>query len=269
MLEDPLTGEIIDPFGGKKDLAAKVVRTVGDPKERFTEDPLRMLRAIQFAARFGFSIEAKTAQAIGDLADTLKSVSGERVMMELQKAWTKGGADTQVLVDLLNQLGIGDVFFGDGFDPIPVDMGGSKGDKELGNFVAFFINGGNFMVMKPPGEFVEHLKIAKAAVENGGEDAWKWAGGDRERLMRIADILDAIYNATGDPDMSRASEAIESSADLPLTTKELAVAGGDFMSVGMQGREIGIAQREAIVAIYAGDIPNERQAILDYVAVDV
>lgn len=76
---------VVDLFEGQKDLEAGIVRCVGVAKERFREDALRMLRAVRFAARFGFDIEDKTAEAIGKLASLISNVSAERIHMELTK----------------------------------------------------------------------------------------------------------------------------------------------------------------------------------------
>jgi poly(A) polymerase len=86
MARDPLTGEIIDPFGGREDLARKLIRAVGDqPERRFDEDPLRMLRACRFAAQLDFEIERHTAEAIRRAASTLAKISRERIRDEFTK----------------------------------------------------------------------------------------------------------------------------------------------------------------------------------------
>lgn len=76
---------IVDEFDGIKDLEEKVIRCVGEPRERFSEDALRMLRAVRFAAQLGFSIDEKTKEAIKELAPTLAKVSKERIAVELIK----------------------------------------------------------------------------------------------------------------------------------------------------------------------------------------
>ncbi len=76
---------LIDAFDGLGDMERKVIRCVGDPKERFTEDALRMLRAVRFGAQLGFSIEENTRAAIGALAQNLKKISAERIQAELVK----------------------------------------------------------------------------------------------------------------------------------------------------------------------------------------
>lgn len=74
---------LIDPFSGREDLALGCIRAVGDPEKRFDEDALRILRALRFAARFGFSIEERTAAAARSRAETLSRIAAERVREEL------------------------------------------------------------------------------------------------------------------------------------------------------------------------------------------
>ena len=76
-------GRLVDPFGGASDLDRRVLRTVGDPRERLTEDALRLIRAARFAARFELSIDPATEAAIRELAPLAGTVSGERVRDEL------------------------------------------------------------------------------------------------------------------------------------------------------------------------------------------
>lgn len=79
------TDGLVDIFGGMKDIEAKVIRCVGEPRERFSEDALRLLRAIRFAAQLGYNIEEKTYEAIKELSPTLKNISAERIQAELNK----------------------------------------------------------------------------------------------------------------------------------------------------------------------------------------
>lgn len=81
---DPTTDEVLDYVGGQADIKAGLVRAIGDPVARITEDKLRMLRAIRFAARFAFAIEPATQAAITRLADDITQVSGERIGAEMQ-----------------------------------------------------------------------------------------------------------------------------------------------------------------------------------------
>ena len=76
---------IVDEFGGIQDLEAKIIRCVGNPEERFTEDALRMMRAVRFSGQLGYEIEFTTGQAINKLAPTLSKISAERICTELTK----------------------------------------------------------------------------------------------------------------------------------------------------------------------------------------
>lgn len=76
-------GRVVDPFGGRGDLQAGLLRTVGDPRERFGEDALRLVRAARFAGRFGMKIDPRTEAAIVELAPTAATVSAERIRDEL------------------------------------------------------------------------------------------------------------------------------------------------------------------------------------------
>jgi len=86
MFMDPFTGHIIDYFGGQEDIKRKVLRAVGDPYKRFGEDHLRMLRAMRFAAKLGFTIDPDTLAAMKGLAPHIKSVAPERVKQEISGA---------------------------------------------------------------------------------------------------------------------------------------------------------------------------------------
>ena len=76
---------LLDLFGGIDDLNKKVIRCVGNPEERFTEDALRIMRAVRFAGQLGFSIEEKTKQAASKLASNLEKISAERIETEIRK----------------------------------------------------------------------------------------------------------------------------------------------------------------------------------------
>ena len=76
---------LVDEFGGLEDMRNRVIRCVGDPRERFSEDALRMMRAVRFAAQLGFTLEARTREAIREMAGSLTHISAERIQTELVK----------------------------------------------------------------------------------------------------------------------------------------------------------------------------------------
>lgn len=92
MAYSPRTG-IIDMFGGIDDLKRGIIRCVGNPHERFSEDALRTLRAVRFAGQLGFCIEEDTLEAISDTAPDIKNISAERIRMEITKLIMSEGPD--------------------------------------------------------------------------------------------------------------------------------------------------------------------------------
>jgi poly(A) polymerase len=104
MAYDPLTERVIDEVGGRKDLEAKLIRAIGEPRERFEEDRLRMVRAVRFAASLDFSVEEETFAAIRELAPAITSVSRERIGDEITRILTEGGAKKGF--ELLDRAGL-------------------------------------------------------------------------------------------------------------------------------------------------------------------
>lgn len=106
------TAEVLDFVDGQADLGAKVIRTIGDASRRFAEDKLRMMRAVRFAARFGFEIEAETFRAIRRHVQGIHQVSPERLREELSKMLTEGAArrafelleETWLLAEVLPEI---------------------------------------------------------------------------------------------------------------------------------------------------------------------
>lgn len=112
LLQDPVTGRIIDCVEGRADIDHRLVRTIGDPELRFAEDRLRMLRAVRFAANLDFSIHPETLDAIRRHAKAIRHISSERIRVELTKILTAGAArrgmellaDTGLLAEILPEV---------------------------------------------------------------------------------------------------------------------------------------------------------------------
>lgn len=104
LFENPVSGEILDYVGGRADLDARLIRAIGDPALRFQEDHLRLLRAVRFAARLNFKIEARTLAAMREQADQIAKISAERVRDELVRILTEGNA--RLGLELLDASGL-------------------------------------------------------------------------------------------------------------------------------------------------------------------
>ena len=104
LLYDPLADEVLDYVGGQDDIRGKLVRCIGDPAARFDEDKPRLLRAVRFAARLGYEVEAATWAALRNAADTISVVSAERIGAELLNIFTGDHADRAL--QLLEDTGL-------------------------------------------------------------------------------------------------------------------------------------------------------------------
>lgn len=104
LLYDPMRNQVLDFVGGRADLERKLIRAIGEPRLRFREDKLRMMRAVRFAARLGYEIEPNTLAAIRELAADIHQVSRERIRDELDKMLTEGHA--RRCFELLDSAGL-------------------------------------------------------------------------------------------------------------------------------------------------------------------
>ncbi|MGR3178248.1 MAG: CCA tRNA nucleotidyltransferase [Candidatus Anammoxibacter sp.] len=103
MLYDPVEDRVLDYVGGRTDIKARLIKTIGDPESRFNEDHLRLIRAARFASRFSYDIEDNTKAAIKKLAKKILNVSVERLRDELEKGLTSANPHTYIkILDELN-----------------------------------------------------------------------------------------------------------------------------------------------------------------------
>src|SRR4030065_351265 len=109
MFYDPVKKEFIDYVDGQADLKKKLIRTIGEPAERFGEDYLRMLRAVRFSTQLGFAIEPRTFLAVCDNSKHIAKISGERITMELEAILVSPSRSAGV--SLLAQSGLAEVIF--------------------------------------------------------------------------------------------------------------------------------------------------------------
>jgi tRNA nucleotidyltransferase/poly(A) polymerase len=101
---DPIEENVIDYVGGQEDLAAQRLRAIGNPRERFAEDKLRMLRAVRFSASLGFALEESTLVAIREMAAQITAVSAERIAMEMRRMLVESGRVQAVCLLLESNL---------------------------------------------------------------------------------------------------------------------------------------------------------------------
>jgi poly(A) polymerase len=118
---DPIREQVIDFVGGREDLAQRVIRAIGNPRDRFGEDRLRMLRAVRFTATFGFALDADTLAAVREMAGEITMVSPERIAMEMRQMLAAPGRGTAVR--LLVETGLAEAILP---EIVPADGTGAR-----------------------------------------------------------------------------------------------------------------------------------------------
>ena len=264
----PLNGEWRDPHGGQRDLESGVVRAVGDPAARFREDYLRILRAIRFAARFGFAIDPATWQAARAAADGLGRLSAERVRDE----WFKclGSArDLKTLVRLWRESGAAAVWLrglhheAEGVVP-PAERSPPPRDPVL--LTA--------LLSDDPGDLLRRLRASNAeiaraeAVARGPAEP---AAADEISVRRwlatvgsAADDLVALVRLGGRAESAPwigAAAKIRERGD-PLTRGDLAVTGRDLEALGLSGKRIGETLAVLLDRVLQDPSANTRERLL-------
>jgi poly(A) polymerase len=126
MFYDPIDARVLDYVGGEADLAARVVRAIGDPHERVREDKLRMLRAVRFTATLDFSLDNVTADAIRQMSSQLVIVSAERIAQELKKMLVD--VHRRRAIELTDEVGLLRIFLPELLEHVPV-VGTASGLK--------------------------------------------------------------------------------------------------------------------------------------------
>jgi len=130
MFYDPIRDEVLDFVGGRADLEDHLLRAIGDPHARIREDKLRMLRAVRFAAHFGFAIEPQTEAAIRQSARDVQVVSAERITQELRRMWTDSHRVRSL--ELLHETGLLEVLLPEVADlcgGAPIDLAEGPCDR--------------------------------------------------------------------------------------------------------------------------------------------
>jgi tRNA nucleotidyltransferase (CCA-adding enzyme) len=272
----PETGEIHDPFGGRADLAAGVVRAVGDPALRFREDRLRVLRGLRFAAAFGFTIEPGTWTALAAAVDDLEHLSRERVRDEWLKTleapapsggvelWRRSGALARAWPELAD---MGD------YVPGKLDAVGDPRDPVLLTAAALWHAGvtddaaeAAVRRLRFSNEEAARVRAVVAGLAEplpspgAARDVRRWLS--RHRL-RVGDIIRVSEPRIRRADLHAAVRAVVASGD-PLTVLDLAVSGDDLQAVGIRpGKVMGEILRRLLDEVLDEPWRNTRSHLLE------
>jgi len=260
----PLRGDWRDPFDGRRDLDAKLVRAVGRPEERFREDYLRIVRALRFAARFGFTIDAATWDAAVGAADGLRHLSAERVRDE----WFKGLASARrvsELVDLWRRVGALALWLPE----IAV-----RGGEEVDRFEARDPVLLTAYLSSDPRATLARLRCSNAEIDRGTRIAAHrnaWPDPKDERAVRrwlaavgpaAADLLAVAVADAAAAGLADAVARVRASG-APLTIGDLAVNGADLLAAGVPaGPALGQVLRALLEDVLDDPAANTRAALV-------
>ena len=261
---------LVDVFGGVEDLKNGIIRTVGKAEDRFSEDALRVLRAIRFSSTLGFKIEEKTSLAIKKHAHALLDISSERIYTEWKKLLSGKGAYeiineySDVIATFAPELGNIPKYDRSRFLTLTSD------ERQL---LLFLISNSCNLF----GNFAKRLKTDKKTKERGisvlnnmtisdetDDDGIKrFLIGKNDETVDM--ILNVSYGACKISSCTRDRIKAIAKMGLPRFAADLNIKGEDLISIGISGKEIGSTLSNLVVAAAIGDVENENAALMSYV----
>lgn len=294
--------EIRDPFGGRSDLEAKIIRAVGDPRDRMREDRLRALRAIRFAARFDFAIDPATWDAIVESAPHLSRLSAERVKQEIEKTmeqvrfpsrafrmWRGSGAFATLIPSLAN---ISDQELA-ALDHLRRPLLPGRPQRKIARVTALFSAAPPVTLRKT----LKDLRFSNAETEWIASLAERWsklgpemtaqmlqarapddgtlrkwaAEAGRTRLAPLLRLADAFWWASREslgpaPPKSRIASVYKRSVRIayndPIEISDLAIDGNDLQKLGITGPAVGATLRKLLEVVINQPGKNTRDELI-------
>ncbi len=273
---------LIDIFDGIKDLDKKVVRAVGNPIERFTEDGLRLLRAIRFSAKLGFDIEKNTENAIKEIGYRLENVSKERVLVELTKTIT---SKNPMFVKKIFDLNLSK-YICEGFSNLRI----GKIEPNLSVYMAYSCLLYNTEInevinilkrLKLDNNNISKIKSLLEAKEIYGK-IYKSRNNHIDYMMAIKELInflkyDLVYDFIELISINENSKTRIIINDIkekiktlqhekcPIFIKDLDIDGNDIMTVGYSGQEVGIVLNSILKIVHKNRTYNDKNILMDII----
>lgn len=278
---------VVDLFGGMEDLAARTIRCVRDPEERFSEDALRIMRAVRFSAQLDFAIEPATLDAVKAHADGLSKVSAERIREEFEKTLLSRRPER---VDLFAELGMKEKILPDAacaarcFDPafgrVYTAFRKDETDLRVLRLAVFFSNldaeetrhmlrllkYDNKTIALVSG-IIERRSDALPESRTQLKRAWKETG--RDRFYLTLSLREAFAAAAGDAAFQKTADALRSEgkkieeANEAYLISQLNVNGSDLIKAGFPaGRKIGDLLEALLGEVIDHPEQNEKETLL-------
>jgi tRNA nucleotidyltransferase (CCA-adding enzyme) len=264
----PLRREWRDPFKGSRDLESRTIRAVGDPSERFREDYLRILRALRFAARFEFEIDAETWDAARAAAPGLAQLSAERVRDEWFKS-LRTAASIGRLVSLWKEVGAARVWIPElEGAPIPAEIPTAGPGRDPVLLTSLLCSNSPAVLKRLK---ASNAEIGRAQAIATGPDSPEGTGEQSVRrwLSRVgpsaADltVLWRLRHGQEAP-WAQAMRAILGRGDA-LSRSDLAIGGSDLEALGLTGPAIGQTLADLLDRVLEDPALNSRDRLLDLV----
>jgi tRNA nucleotidyltransferase/poly(A) polymerase len=256
------SGLIVDPYKGVDDVKNKLIRMVNP--QAFSDDPLRMLRAVQFASRFGFDIEPTTYHAIKTNAPRIREISPERILIEFDKIVKKGDARKGAI--LLNKTGLMQYIFGANGSFVDSEAWGQV--KTMGEFIfmlthSFLQAPAEFYKTKLKGDLDTYQEIK--ALEIGSKTNAHNPVADRKTVFQMFKTSPKTIESRILPEVIKEQIAYMKQRSMPFSLKDMAINGNDLLSMGYAGKQIGEIFTDVLNKIYREELPNEKEQILSYI----
>lgn len=259
---------LCDLFGGREDIKGKIIRAVGDPEKRFSEDALRILRGIRFAATLGFEIDDKTALAMRKCKDLLGNVSAERIFVEWKKL-ISGDNSYEVIKryrDIIAEF-------------LPELASVALPDKERYERSAPFVRMLSLFAALPEAGGVYRCAMARLKTDSQTRDLGALALTDDEKydtsselglkimmselgaeVARIRLLLEYALGKREKDSLSAVDSIIE--RRLPYRISDLDINGSDVAALGFKGAAIGKALSSLLLLVMKGELENKRYALI-------
>ncbi|MCR4705614.1 MAG: CCA tRNA nucleotidyltransferase [Lachnospiraceae bacterium] len=277
---------LVDIFGGQQDMDRKLIRCVGEATERFTEDALRMMRAVRFSAQLGYTIEEKTGEAIRQLAPNLKKISAERVREELTKLLESPNPS---FIEKAHEYGITKIVLPEWDEKVEDGkalrimkaLEASDPDKLIRYTILFDGDAEEAMVvlrrLKFDNDTITKVRKLSASLYkpiSANEVSIRKTASllGRELFLTLLKIQAAIADATKGKQALFSEEEIKKTDMLfrmiakrgdCLALKELAVTGGDLIECGMKpGKEVGEVLQKLLEIVLEHPEQNTKEFLL-------
>jgi len=255
---------LVDPFGGRADLDARLVRAVGEPSRRFDEDALRIMRAFRFSAQLGFEIENATLIGARQTREGLSKVARERIGVEFSKLLTSP-SPVGAIEKMLETQTLGFVV-GNYIPSEKILASLAKMPRELSARLGFFLSDTSaeeaqkiMRELRLSGKIISEARAVlsgSSACVDSEESAARFSA----RLGNLANTAILASVLLGNSP-ERAVSLVESRAGLPKSLKDLKINGSDLASLGFSGKEIGRALGELLDAVVQNPALNDREAL--------